>query len=238
MKGFVSEVVIIAITIASTIIVINAVNPIIEEGRTAQAISNAKQILKTVDAVVNQLVFEAPGAKRSVDIDLSDGRFVFSGRDDRIKVRLESSTLKSGTRIQEENIVIQGGGTLDAYVTDVLGDGQEDFVLENPAVLLAVKKLGSSDSPVFVNTSSIITLIRNKRQDVNVTYPGSGIFVDDKISSSYGQGYTELSLSTNAQTGSILLHMNSTANITYDAIFTMSAAADFFELEVKNVKKY
>ena len=65
MKGFVSEVVIIAITIASTIIVINAVNPIIEEGRTAQAISNAKQILKTVDTVVNQLVFEAPGAKRS-----------------------------------------------------------------------------------------------------------------------------------------------------------------------------
>ena len=107
MKGFVSEVVIIAITIASTIIVINAVNPIIEEGRTAQAISNAKQILKTVDTVVNQLVFEAPGAKRSVDIDLSDGRFVFSGRDDRIKVRLESSILKTGTRIQEENIVIQ-----------------------------------------------------------------------------------------------------------------------------------
>ncbi len=236
MKGLLSAAVVVVVVLVSTLIVFSAVNPVIEEGQKVQSLNDAKQILKTIDAVVNQLSFESTGAKRSIDISMPDGRFIFSGRDDSLRIRLEDiSLLKPGTSVEEENIVLHGGGVLDAYETDVLNDGQIDFVLENSAIVFAVKKLGSPKVPVFINTSSIIVLVQNKLQHINIT-PRAGIFINDKANSSFGQGYTELPSSNNIQVGSVILHMNSTANITYDAVFSLSASNDFIELEVKNIK--
>jgi hypothetical protein len=236
MKGLISQILILAITVASTIIIINTAGPILEQGKISQSVNDAKQILKTMDVVLNQLVFEANGAKRAININIPEGRLVFSGRSDKVKIALDKTgILKPGVSVQEENIVFQGGGTLDAYESDIMNDGQQDLVLENSAVLFAVKKLGNQSEPAFVNTSNVITMIRNKRQDVNMT-PNSGIFVNEKPKSSYGYGYTELAEQNNIQTGSILMHINSTANITYDAVFTLSSSSDFIDLEIRNVK--
>ncbi len=54
MRGMISEILILAITIASTIIVINAANPIIQEGKKSQSVNDARQILRTIDSVMNQ----------------------------------------------------------------------------------------------------------------------------------------------------------------------------------------
>ncbi len=237
MKGLVSEILILAVIVASTIIIINSAGPVLEESKKSQAVSDAKQILKTLDTVINQLSFEAPSAKRLINVDLRDGRFIFSGKDDKIKIRIDDSgLLKPSVRFEEENILFQGGGTLDVYEADILGDGQQDLVLENSAVLFAIKKLGNSTDTVFVNTSNIISQIRNKILDINIT-PRSGIFINDIDTTSYGYGYTELTLPINQQTGSIVVHMNSTSNITYQAIFTLSASTDFIELEVKQIRR-
>ncbi len=237
MKGFISEILVIAISIATAIIIINAAYPIVEEGKKSQSVNDARQILKTVDAVMNQMAFESTGAKRVINIDLPDGVFVLSGKDDRIKIRLENTNLlRPSTLVEEENIVYQGGGALDSYESDILGDNQTDLVLENSAVLLAIKKLGNSTNHVFINTSSLITQIRNKVQNVNITSPRSGIFINDDVMSSYGAGYTELPREQNARTGVIILHMSlATNNMTYDALFTLSASSDFIELEIKNI---
>jgi hypothetical protein len=236
MKGMIAEVMIIALTIVSTMLVLGTINPVIEEGKTTQSISDSKQVLKTMDSVLNQLAYEAPGAKRSIDVDVPAGTFIFSGKEDKLKVSIPNPSLKIANTVQEENIQIQGGGGLNTYEADILNDGNENFVMENSAVLLALKKLGSAEAPVFINTSSIITLIQNKRQNVNLTYPRSGIFIGEKQTSSYGYGYTQASFGD--KTNSIIVHLNSTANITYDAIFTLAASDDFFEMNVRNIKKY
>lgn len=237
MKGIVSEVVITAIVIVSSIIVINNINTVLTSTKSTEMFNEARQNLRTVDAVINQLMFESTGARRSVDISLRQGKFIFSGEDDSIRVRLEGTGLLTpGTRIEEGNIIIQGGGTLDSYEKDIFDDGQTDLVMENSALLLAIKKLGNSTNSAALNTTNIITLIRNKRQDVNISYPRAGIFVNDLNGSFYGTWYTDLTQTGSRQQNSIVIYMNSSANITYDAVFTMSAATDFFELAVKNVK--
>ena len=237
MKGLISEILMLVVVVSSTIIVINSAGPILEESKTSQAVNDARQILKTVNRVIDQLGFESAGAKRAISIDLREGRFIFSGKDDRIKIRLDNTgLLKPSTKVEDEEIIFQGGGALDIYEADILEDGQEDFVLENSAVLFAIKKLGNYTDPAFINTTEIITQIRNKIYDVNTT-PRSGIFINDIEKSSYGYGYTEISLPINQQTGSIVMHMNSTANITYDAIFTLAASSDFLEVEVKHIKR-
>jgi hypothetical protein len=186
--------------------------------------------------VTNQLSVESTGAKRSVDINLPDNsKLIFSGAEDKVKIRLnEVSLLQSGGRVEDGNIIITGGGTLSAYEADIDGDSDTDLVLENPAVLFAVQKTGTADSYAFINTTNFISLIRNKRQGIDIV-PRSGIFINEKDESSYGYGYTMLTQSQGAQSASILLHINSTANITYDAVFTLFAGMDFVELSVNNV---
>ncbi|MBI3190228.1 hypothetical protein HYZ41_00840 [archaeon] len=239
-KGLVGAVIIFAIIVVVMIIILNNVSPIIDEGKKAQAITDAKQTLKTIDNVVNQLAIESTGAKRTIDIDLSSGRFIFSGKQGSMKIRLDDTNLlKPGTVIQDENIVMSGGGGMNSYEADILNDGQQDVVMENSLVLLAVKKLGTSANPVFINTSNIVTQIRNKRQNINMT-PNSaktGIFVNDISNSSFGTGYTELSSMNSIDRNSIVVHMASYANISYDAVFTMASGLDYIEMEVKNVKK-
>lgn len=224
----ITEVAIVAITIISGVLIINNVLPTIQEGKDIQAFTDAKQTLKAVDAMVNQLMLEAPGSRRSIDVNLPKGRFVFSGTEDKIAIKLEDTTLlQPGVRIEEEGVSIQGGGTVTAT------DNGTDFVLENSAVLFSIKKIGSSGSYATLNTSNMITAIRNKRSGITIV-PASGIFINDTAASSVGNGYTELGPS-GLQTAAINVHMNSSVT-QYDAIFTLAAANDFVKLEVKNIK--
>ena len=108
------------------------------------------------------------------------------------------------------------------------------MVLENDAVLFAVKKLGNATSWATVNTTNIIPLIRNKRSNVNVT-PISGIFIGDIANTSYGNGYSELTRAGTVQESSIHVLVNS-SSFRYDALFTLRSAQDFVELEVKNIQ--
>jgi hypothetical protein len=227
-KGIAAEVFLVVITVVSSVIIVTTINPIIEQGKQTQAFNDAKQVLKTVDATINQLMYEAPGSRRAIDLNLPSGRFIFSGSEDKIKIRLQSGgIMESGVRIEDEGIIIQGGSAINAY------DNGTDYILENAAVLFAVKKIGSPNNYSFVNTTDIISLIRNKRADSELA-PKSGIFINDTADSSYGLGFTELAQTSNVQTGAIRLHVNST-RAEYDTVFTLSASMDFVEIEVKNV---
>lgn len=237
MKGLISNVIIFVVVIVLIVLVAISINSVIEESKNTQRIEDAKKILNIINSLANQLSVEPTSARRTIDIDLPEkSRFIFSGSDDSIKISVRGISSLKGARIQEGNILIQGGGFLSAYESDIDNDGNIDLVMENPAVLLAIKKLGNETNHVSINTTNIISLIRNKRQSIDMV-PLSGIFINEKDNSSYGFGYTKFSPVQNVQSASILMYVNSTAaNITYDAIFTLSAGMDFFELEIRNVK--
>ncbi len=225
----------VAIIIASTIIVVNTITPIIQQGQTLQSFNDAKQVLTTIDSAVNEIMLEAPGSKRSLSFNMPKGRLIVAGAEDRIKLRIENiDLLEAGVTVEESNILITGGARIDSYERDIGGDSDTDLVLENAAVLFSVEKRGSSSSWTSVNTTTIISRIQNVRTGVNIT-PTSGIFINDLDNSSYGTGYTELAAPTTADSRAIRVFVNASSGMQYEAIFTLQAAKDFVDLQVKRI---
>ncbi len=237
MKGLASAAIIIAIVVGTTIVVINTITPVIEEGRDTQAFTEAKNALASIDRSIQQLLVESVGARRQVDISLRKGVLVVSGAEDRIKIDLEGFTLlQPGAVVQEGNIILQSGGGIDAVEEDINSDGNTDLVLRNPALTFAIRKLGNSTNQVTVNTTTMITQIYNNRTNTTII-PGSGIFVNDNNGTTIGTGYTALTIQgTNLGSGSILVFVNSTSTgISYEALFTLTAGTDYIELQIKKI---
>jgi hypothetical protein len=149
MKGdMIGWVVGVAIVVGSTLIIVNTIMPTIKQGQDFQSFSDAKKTLEALDAAVSQVFFEAPGARRSIDVNLKDGKMIVSGASDRIKIRLDDMNMFTpGFRRQEGNVLVTSGSQVEAYEADVDSDGNKELVLENSAVLFAVKKIGSNDAP-------------------------------------------------------------------------------------------
>lgn len=239
MKGdMISSVVVVTIIVASSILVLNVVNPVIEEGRDFQKFNEVKKTMHEIDAAISDVLFEAPGARRILDVNIKDAKLVVSDGDDKLKIRIDNVDIfSSGVRTQEGNIEISSGPAMKAYEKDIDDDGNTDLVLENGLVIFAIKKLGSPSNHVTVNTTSFVTLMRNKRLNLNVSTPKSGIFINDKETTSYGIGYTELTkLGETSDSSSIHVYINATAaNVTYDATFTLATSLDFVTLQVSHV---
>lgn len=234
MKGFVSAAVVVAIVIASSLIVVSTIKPMIDEGKLYQNFNKAKQFMSELDSIMNELLYEASGAKRSVNMMVDSGSFIVSGKEDEIKFRTLLKLLEPGTVKKEGNLLITAGPFISAYEDDVDNDGDLDLVLENDAVRFAMQKIGSQSNWSFVNTTDMMVLIENKLANVTIT-PKSRITIDEKEESSYGYGYSELT-----QTGHYLvsagirLFMN-TSYVRYEALFTLGAGQDFVELEIKHI---
>lgn len=129
---------------------------------------------------------------------------------------------------------------MESYESDIDGDGSNDLVLENRAVLFAMRKNGTPGSPVAINTTNLIVQMRTKTIPLNVTAPVSLIAINDLHNSTYGTGWTEFTRNESfLPSNSIRVVLNSTAaNISYIAEFTLSGASDFIELQVKSINKY
>lgn len=238
MADMVSSAVVVIIIVASSILVLNAINPIVDESRDFQKFNEARETLNKIDTAISDLLFEAPGARRSIDIDVKDGRLSVSGGDDSIKLRIDNVDIfSSGLRTEEGNILITSGPSMRAYESDIDSDGNTDLVMENGLVLFAIRKIGSPSSYATVNTTTMITMLKNKRLNVNVSHPLSGIFINDLATTAYGTGYSELTkLGEGLESSSIHVFVNATAaNVTYDATFSLSTSMDFIDLQVSHV---
>lgn len=235
-RGFslVSEVIVAAIVVTSSVIIINIATPILDEGKEYQRLAVAKDVLSTIDIVVYELAGEASGAKRVINVGPLSDPLIFSGKEDRISIKLPLNVevVQPGTKVQEGNLVIFSGNTMRTE------DNGTDLILENDVLLFSVKKLGTPSSHVWLNTTQLITMIRNKALDINVS-PQSQIMIDEKLNSSFGAGFTELTQTGGGlSSAGIRLVMNQTnASIKYEALFTLGGSDDFLEMEVKNVVK-
>ncbi|MBI4018098.1 MAG: hypothetical protein HY368_00645 [Candidatus Aenigmarchaeota archaeon] len=235
------EVIIAVIIVTSAVIVLSAANSVLEEGKSAQRFNLARQLLTTADAVVREMSSEAPGSMRVLKLDsIEGGELVVSGKSDTIKYQLllPRQIFQEGMRFKEGNLLILSGPHVEAYEADIDGDGSDDLVLENRAVLFAMRKNGTPGSPVAINTTKLIVQMREKRLPMNVTNPISLIAVNDLHNSTYGTGWTEFTRNESfLPSNSIRVVMNTTeANISYIAEFTLTGAGDFVEMQVKNIR--
>ena len=236
MKGEILSVVIAAsIVIASSVVVVNVLRPSIESSRSVQGFNDAKNIMAEIDAIIKELMFEAAGASRSLNIK-TNNPLIISGKEDKIKIKAETDVqvLDPGSRIKQGNLLLSSGHLMKAYEGDADNDGNTDLILENDAVLFAVRKIGNSSNWASINTTNFITFIKSKIADVNIT-PVSKIMIDGMDNSSYGTGYTELIEKNDYLTsGAIRAYVNSTS-FSYEVFFALSASSDFVEMDVRRV---
>jgi len=232
--AMVSFAILVIVVVASTILVLAILNPIIEEGKEIQSYNEAVSIMKVINKAVREVMFESPGTRRVINLDIRQGELDVSGSENKIKMILDNMNYFSPGGLQEGNIVVRSGAWMDAKEEDTDNDNNTELVLENDAVIFATKKLGSSSSPVAVNTTNFIKLIRNVRADVNITNPVTGIYINDDMLTSYGTGYTELTRKgLNLPSSGIRLWLNSTSGRIYEAIFSLGAESDFIEMNVR-----
>jgi len=232
--AMVSYLIIIVVIVVITIMVVAVINPILERGREIEAYNEGLQVMKAINSEIREVMFEAPGTRRVIDLNIKEGELDIVGSENKIKYTIENVDYFSPGTSREGNIIIRSGAWMDATEKDIDGDGSDELVLENDAVIFAMKKLGTEASPVSVNTTNIIDLIRNVRADVNISNPRTGIYVNDDVDTSAGTGYTKLTREgTNLASSGVLLWLNSTQGTIYEAIFTLGAEADFVEMNVR-----
>lgn len=214
------------IVIMASIILFNAINAFTEDSRALQSYNSAKNTMTNLRSVIDELLFEATGSRRSINLDVN-GRFIVAGDEDKIKYKVYDFALEKGLVKEEEGMKIIYGPVMSAYEKDIDNDGTADLVLENEFVLFAVKKINGA-----LDTANMITMMRNKEMDIDIV-PASAIMIDDLAGTSYGSGYTELTRSGyDIEASSIKIVMNSDAGISYNAIFSLGAGNDFIEMEV------
>lgn len=240
MKGqsLIQSVLTIVVVVTSSLIVISTITPTLEEGQRIQELERAKQMMNVVDSIIRELSLEADGAIRNIRIASDFGTFTVSGVTDSISFDYDSDVevIQSGTTQVDGNLIISAGEPMRAYEADIDADGNQDLIIENGAVLFAIKKIGSPTNLDTVNTTSIITKIENKLTGINITKPISRIYINDNINTTFGNGYTELSeKGSGISSASIKIFMNSNEGTHYEAIFTLSSSKDFVELEVRNI---
>jgi uncharacterized protein YqkB len=234
MKGLLQEVILITVVITSSLIIVNMITPTIDSSTSFQDFNRAKETMTVLDSVIRELLVEGKGATRSVQIISDFGSFTVSDADDRIFYEIETDApiLDPGTVTQEGNLIITAGAGMKAYIQDINSDTHDDLILENDAIKFAVNKTGTSTSWVAINTTTFITQITNKLTSTDIT-PTSGVFFGDALSTSYGNGYTQLSQQGNdLSSASITAFINASSGEQYNVIFTLRSTTDFVEIEV------
>lgn len=231
MKGLTTAAITIAILVAGTIVVATVAFPIVEKSQSVQRYNDAKEFMQTLNRVIEELSIEADGAKRVITEDV-DGELIVEGAANRLRLKVPSNIeiLDPGSR-KENDMTIVSGAYIRAYEGDANNDGSTDLILENDALLFAVKKLGDAANFTQIDTSNIISMIKNKRSGTNIV-PISRITINEKRASSSGNGFTDLLQKGDIlNSGSIRVTVNSSTAL-YEGIFTLSTDMDFVEFSV------
>lgn len=234
----VSFVLVVAIIIAAISVVLSIGLPAIDRAKDAALISEAKNIMQSIDSAARQVLFEGNGAQRVFSISSTGGDYFAEKDTDSVKFKLNSisGVIDPGAYRKEGNLIISAGTDVKASEYDANSDGTGELVLENSRMLFAVQKLGNSSSYTAVNNSQIVKLIQLKENSLNITPADSSTIVDNIPLSVNGTGYTELT-----QTGELLreasikAYMESDSGANYEIWYTLRSNADFILEEVRNI---
>ncbi|MBU3958134.1 MAG: hypothetical protein KKB25_03600 [Nanoarchaeota archaeon] len=234
----ISFVLITAIIIVAISVVLAVGLPAIERAKDAALISEAKNIMQSIDSAARQVLFEGNGAQRVFSVSSTGGDYFVEKSTDTVKFKLNSisGVIDPGTRKTEGNLLIIAGADVKASEYDADSDGTSELVLENSRILFAVRKIGNSSSYAAVNNSQLVKLIQLKENSLNITPADSSTIIDNSLLSVNGTGYTQL-----AQTGDLLreasikAYIESGSGANYEIWYTLRSNADFVLEEVRNI---
>lgn len=222
---------VVAISLALTFgeDVINRINEV-------NVINEATRNMKLLDNTIRRVASEGLGSLRKIQIKVSGGSYKINEKTNSIEFSylVKYGTVEPGTYLKVGNLLLISGANAKAYEADLDGDGEDELVLENEILKVAIQKVGSRDNFQPIDTKNNIKLILFKENNANITPEDSSVIFDDISTSSYGNGFSELVREgDHLAKAEALVHVNSTF-LEYDLVYTLQSGADYLIVKVLN----
>ena len=230
MKGIslISGVLFLAFLIAATAIVYTAGIPIIKNLQCSATVEKMKSSFIKLDEVVQEVSSEGKDSKRTLSLNIEEGRMYVSGDNDTIYRTYECEAPLFSPRTFQTfgNLIL--GANLETSAYEGQCKGQNAFILENSYLKVCLKKIGSPTNLTSYNTTQILLGLYNK--DLNRWLPMEyvEISLDNNQSSTTGEGYTKLErYGYHLPYGEVTAYIESDYGINYNIKFVLESGEDF-----------
>ncbi len=184
--------------------------------------ANAKNSMISLQDIIKDISLDINGSRHFTYSD-TGGYFVADSSEGIIRFSTDKSSFSESLTKKENNVFIRSGPPASVYLLDVDNDMEDEFVLENEAVLFAVNQIGSPDS--FEAITDVIALITNKQTNTTVV---PVLNIDVNGADVFDTGYTEMLNHPISVSSTIHLHTESV-----DVYFSLSGGNDFIEIRVE-----
>ncbi len=228
--SLVSGILFLALTISATVVVYEAGVPVVKRLQSAAIVEQMREAFTELDRLVRQVASEGPGSRRTVHLDISEGRLVANATDDVIYWAFETDAeiISPRTSQQFGNIVI--GSNLETKASEGEYMGNPAYILENNHLIAYFNRTGSPTSPSHFSTSQILIALYQKDTGKWLDVPGFlEISLDNKETSKFAEfgGWTELDRTGNHLPRATVSAFINSSYTSYWVNFTLESGTDF-----------
>ncbi|NIP40945.1 MAG: hypothetical protein GTN39_05515 [Candidatus Aenigmarchaeota archaeon] len=217
-----------AFLIAATSIVYMAGIPIIQDLQCSATVEKMKSSFIKLDEVVQEVSSEGKDSKRTLTLNIDEGKLYVSGENDTIYWEHECNAPIFSPRTFQTfgNVIL--GANMETSAFEGQCKGQTAFILENNRLKACLKKIGSTENLTSYNTTEILLGIYQK--DLNEWLPMEyvEISLDNAQNSTTGNGYTKLERTGyHLPYGEVTAYIESDYGIDYIIKFVLESGEDF-----------
>ncbi|MDD3263966.1 MAG: hypothetical protein PHT94_03650 [Candidatus Nanoarchaeia archaeon] len=179
---WVSSILYFSLAFIVIILVLNYLSPTLDKIKLNSELKVVESEAKKIDTILKELVKEGKGSQKIINLDLKGTNIIASN--DSLKIMLGDSFDIKERKISE-NVVISNRDEL------IILENETHYVLSNSFIQIIINKIGEKDNFEPINTSNIISNIKNLENNININ-SNFTFFVGDILETSTGYGYTEL----------------------------------------------
>lgn len=233
-----SLVIVFSIALVAIFAVLNFGKPAIEIAKASTEARDAETVMKFVDNYMREIAAEGNGSIRQYKF-IAPKEFEALKGENAIVYSSETSQslFDFGTRTKSGNLIYIAGSDVSCAEADGNSDGVTDFVIENRFVRFVFNRTPETSPYSSIDTNYAILNMTQKNSGTSIIPSNSSIHVDGNSSSSYGNGFTEISRTgSNLPFCTVRFFVNS-SSWDYDAYYRLYAGADFLTVYVRNIRQ-
>ncbi len=229
MNVYLSMVLLFLIVVIAIGMVLGIGTPLISAATDAAVVREVENSMKFIDHAIKEVAQEGEGSVRYLEITVP-GEIEIIPEEDALQYKIITSAglFEHFTRRSSGNLFYISGADVDCGDTD-------NITLVNTYVNVTLNKIPFEEPLSSINTADNIISVKDMITGMEVEISNSSIVINNNETSSYGNGYSELS-----RKGSQLpycrahFYVNSTY-ATYDVYYTLYSGADFVVVDVMNI---
>ena len=240
-KGYVSaaftHAILFGIVILGVSIILLNSRPIVESATGSISLKNAENIMNVIDNAIREVAEEGVNSSRLITFSTPD-EFRIIDDEDAVEFRTTASSqavIDHFSRTIRNNLAFIGGGDVSCREQDINNDGTRDFIVENSFLKAGFQKVVKTMPLSPVDTSYTIIQITEKSDNTIISFANSSVVIDNNLSTAIGTGFSEILMAGDALPEcTVHFFVNSTPM--YDIYYKLYAGADFFTMEVRNIR--